>query len=130
MCVLDADGATRQVEAQGEVYVGGRPVLKATGHLAAIALDGKPLAESEALLLLPFAPCEVTLTSRLAGPVAECGEVSGGLWRTLRRDLPVKAEGGAVQMSCGKDLRLEMVIVATPEQLEAARERVAAMLAG
>ena len=53
MAGVDTQGRLTACESDGLVMVGDRKVIEATASVMAFALDGKPIEESEAVVLLP-----------------------------------------------------------------------------
>lgn len=85
MLVATNEGAVVAAEAQGVVAVGDRRVFQCTGHLAIAALDGRDLAESRQLVLLPFGPGKAMIPRAASAPAlaGEVGEMRAGRWRRL-----------------------------------------------
>jgi len=123
---LDAQGRATQAEAQGEVRVGGKIVMKAAGHAAVLALDGKPLAESSELLLLPYANGTITIPRAGGAPLhAECGEIERGKWHDFKEPLVPRIAQGSLTVECPEGTRLEMILLAPDASFAQAAQRLA-----
>jgi len=119
LCALNGDGRAVEAEAQGEVTVNGVRVMGATGHVAAVSLDGKPLAQSDALVLMPFTEGTTTL-ARDAGAadlVAQAGRIEDSHWLAYEDAVPVSRDGAEVRADCGAGTRLEVVLLAPAGKL-------------
>ncbi len=129
MAVLDAQGRPVLAEAQGETRLGDQPVARSRGHATVLALDGKPLASSGLLAVLPFEAGDVTVAREGTGEVvAEAGELAGGQWRRLAE---VRATAGpqGLRIECPAEVRLQVVLVAEAGRMDEARRRLVVLLA-
>ena len=81
MARFDPEGKLTAVECQGDVKLPGL-TIKAQGHSALIARDGKDISDSQALIVIPFGPCEIDL-KHTKGLVLQTGDVIDGKWRVL-----------------------------------------------
>ncbi len=126
MCVLDAQGRATQAEGQGEVSVGGKLAMKSSAHAAAIALDGKALADSSELLLLPYGVGTITVPR--AGDTAlqaECGEIERGKWHAFKEPVVSRVAQGSLTVECSEATRLEMILLAPEASFAQAAQRLA-----
>lgn len=78
--VIDG-GGIGAVEAQGDVAVNGKLLLKSDTHVMLSSLDGKELSNSASVLVYPIRSGKVGLKNDLVDCV-EIGEVKDGCWRS------------------------------------------------
>ena len=95
---------------------------------AMLSLDGRPLPESRAVVLLPFGPCEVTPPEGcVAGRVdGEVGEFRGRRWTTLERG--VKVNGGRSISTPDDGTEYDIRLFADDEVREAAVKMLESLL--
>lgn len=130
LVVLDGQGRLTAVETQGQVTRQGRPLLQATGHLIVQSLDGKDLAASRQLVLLPFpghdaqppvAGKRASLTcGRLSGMRVELGELQGTRWTRLE----ALATDKSGRLGYDGEQALQMILAATPQEFTVASQAV------
>lgn len=130
LVVVDGQGRLTAAETQGTITRDGKPVLQTTGHVIVQSLDGKDLANSEQLLILPLPghgpvlptgdkPATISLPG-LAGMRVELGELQATKWTKLEALKP--ATGG--RLSYDAEQSLQMIVAAAPAKLAAATEVV------
>ncbi|NOZ22936.1 MAG: hypothetical protein GXP25_17805 [Planctomycetes bacterium] len=121
--VLDSDGRILAVESHGDVIRDDRRIVEGNIHVMLSTLDGKPIEDSSALLLMPFRSGEIKVSSRaLRGDVAAAvGEVRDGKWRRLD-EARCDAKEGGVNVAVTKAQALNLILI-TPKdkQSDAAR---------
>ncbi|MBU0607629.1 MAG: hypothetical protein KKI08_07060, partial [Armatimonadetes bacterium] len=130
LVVVDGQGRLTAVEAQGAVTRNDKAVVTILGHAIIQSLDGKDLSDCMQALLLPFpghgtvpptAQAAATLQwAGLAGKRIELGELQGTKWMCLE---PLQA-GRDGSLSYDVEQSLQMILAATPQQLNAARASV------
>ena len=99
---FDGADALRGVETQGECAVGGQVILEDHTGGIVLAVDGKGLTESRAVVLMPLRAGEVRLRSKAAWreAVLETGEIQNGAWHTLEaKGLPAAGQEVVVRVS-------------------------------
>jgi hypothetical protein len=82
---FDGNGALRAVEAQGDCAVGEARVASDETRGILLALEGRDVRQSRALVLMPQQPGQVRFQSSVAWkvPVVETGEFQDGAWEVL-----------------------------------------------
>jgi len=124
----DAKGRLTVVEATGDVARNGVETCAGTAHFGLFALDGRDLRESAQVVLLPFGTGDLKL--RLAGlagnPFAAVGEVRRGAWRTYET-LNLQKTGDALRIHIDEDRAACIIVIANPDRLADATERLTAM---
>ncbi len=125
LIAFNHDGKAIEVEAKGEVHVSGGLVMRSSAHTACISLDGKPIAESDAIALLAFDPGSVRLARAMGKSQldAEYGEVRDGKWVKLgmgRTD----SGSGVIIAECSQEQRLAITLLAPAGKMEIARQLV------
>lgn len=84
------------LEAQGDVYVNGKILVKTEAHLMIGSLDGLDLECSEAVMIYPITSGKVVLKNKNIDE-AHAGEIAGGQWR-IYEEMPVTVQGGAIEL--------------------------------
>lgn len=112
-------GKLTGLEAQGNVSRGGKTILSAKNHFFAVALDNRDLADSREIAFVALRPGRYSLNR--TGLTAECGELRGGKWHTL------KALGESITVPEG--LAGDVVLAAASSAIPHARQTVAVLLA-
>lgn len=92
---VDARGRLTACETDGLLVVGNRKVIESTVSVMMLTLDGKPIEESSAVVLLPQPETPGDFTCRLGQNIdlLEIGDVQDGTWRR-REQSPVRASDG------------------------------------
>ena len=93
---VDKQGRLTACESDGLVVVGDRKVIEATASVMAFTLDGKPIEESEAVVLLPQPEVSADFTCRLGKDIdlMEIGDLQGGSWHTREQTSVVHTADG------------------------------------
>jgi len=129
--LLARDGAVLAAETDGAVQTNGRMVLDVSGHQAVAALDGRGLAGSERLLVLPFSAGAVRIPRNAAagnGWVTETGEFRDGKWRTLERAATKTEAGKGLFVETDPETARDIRLLAPAAALEDAVKRASALL--
>lgn len=128
MVWLDSEGRTVAAEAQGEVRVDGERVADLPCGAAVAALDGRPLAESGLVLVLPFGEgvLRVESSRKWRDRVVEVGDYEAGRWRALEN----VGCYSQPHLSCviDADQAASLVLVGERDELEASRQRLTALV--
>ncbi|MBN1418228.1 MAG: hypothetical protein JXP34_05590 [Planctomycetes bacterium] len=92
LAVVTGDGRVVVIEAWGAARIRGAPILSGTGLAALLALDGRDLRRSTAILVAPFETGRIEVSS--ASKLAACaGEFRDGAWTALERFRPDSRSG-------------------------------------
>ncbi len=118
LAVVGNDGRLLGAETHGAVWLSGKQVLDADGHVWVTSLDGRSIEASEALLLCGFE--DATLRADwLNGKQIEVGELVSGRWRSHELlEAPVQINGLR---------RLSLLLAARKGQAREARAKVEAL---
>jgi hypothetical protein len=139
----DTAGRTLAVEAGGPVLRDGKGLARADTHFMLVAEDGRDLAESQELLLMPLGTGRVRVERRLAGGAtaprlrsprtaasplsAQVGEVVGGRW-TPFETIEAQRSGAGFELEVDADRAVSLMIVGPREDLARLGDRVARIL--
>lgn len=105
------------VETQGSVVRDGKTLLQSRSHVFARALDGKDLAEAEAVAVVALDGGKVTLAQSLG--FAEAGEVRDAAWTPLSVLVPSSAT-----VEIPESLAGDLVLVGIPSAAVEGRQRL------
>jgi hypothetical protein len=85
MAAVSAAGDVVAVGCSGEAQVNQRGLVSGDAQVMYVSLDGKGLAESGGVLLLPYGSGKTALASRRdwQDPVMVIGDIAEGKWQTL-----------------------------------------------
>ncbi len=121
--VLEGKGVVA-AEADGLVRVHGEPLCEASAHYFVVALDGRDVRSSRALLAVLLGPGRLCLWSRThwREPVAELGEFEAERWRPLM-DRPCGSDQG-LRLEVGLEEIGDLFLVCERGELEHWRGRV------
>lgn len=125
LIAFNHDGKAIEVEAQGEVHVSGGLIMRSSAHTACISLDGRSIADSEALALLAFDAGSVRLARAMGKSQldAEFGEVRDGKWVRLGA-AHTDSGSGVIVATCSREQRLSITLLAPTGKMEIARQLV------
>jgi len=134
LLVLDGEGRLLCAESQGPVLRGGKQVFASTGHVVVQSLDGRDLAQSEQLLILPqpgepgvppYAQAQAELTlPQLTRCRLELGDFRFGKWRALQ---PLNATP-AGKLTYDAEQGQNLILAAPAGQFAAAKRAAEARL--
>lgn len=116
--LITKGGKLTGLEAQGNVSRGGKAVASAKSHFFAISLDGRDLADSREIAFVGLRAGKYSIGP--TGLTAECGELRGGKWHTL------KSLGNSLTVPEG--LAGDVIVLAAPVTTARTRETAAALL--
>jgi hypothetical protein len=121
--VLEGKGVVA-AEADGLVRLHGEPLCEASAHYFVVALDGRDVRSSRALLAVLLGPGRLRLWSRThwREPVAELGEFEAERWRPLM-DRPCGSDQG-LRLEVGLEEIGDLFLVCERGELEHWRGRV------
>ncbi|MCC6445438.1 MAG: hypothetical protein IT210_18500 [Armatimonadetes bacterium] len=132
LAAFRADGSLHAAEAQGCFTVEPFPSLfRADMHLIALALDGKDLAASKAVALLPMGTGQIALNSRAHWRKAQLsvGEIRNGRWAALET-LPAALRKGAFTLAIDSDRSLNILLLTESEEAARWRQALSRMRGG
>ncbi|MHB1457630.1 MAG: cellulase family glycosylhydrolase [Armatimonadota bacterium] len=119
---IDKAGKMIAVESHGPVKLNGKTIMDMKGHFAIMSHDGKDLAASAEMLVLPFGGGELDLMRKDGSALmVETGEVSGGGWKKLSQSTGMK-------IITADETAFDIRIVASKERLPELRRFVASEL--
>jgi len=112
MAGVNPRGCLTACESDGLVMVGDRKVVEATASVMMFTLDGKPIEESEAVVLLPQPEVPADFTCRLGKNIdlLEIGDVQGGSWHTRDQSAAVRVSDG-LKFHVDADQSLSVVLL-------------------
>ena len=87
MAGFDTQGRVTACETDGLLKVAGRTIVDATATVMIFTLDGKPIDQSEAVVVLPqpFADSKITIRTAASVDSLIVGDMVGGKWTTGRQ---------------------------------------------
>jgi hypothetical protein len=120
---FDKSGKLVAVESEGPVKLADCTIIPMTGHWALFSADGKPLAKSSELVILPFGDGEIDLMAlkNTADLMVQTGDVIEGRWRH-------RHETGTSRIKADALTPFDVRILAAKDRLEAVGSYVAAEL--
>lgn len=105
-------------ESQGDVICGPEKLIESNLHSMVMALDGRPIKESAALLLMPFGPGAIKIRCAFAGGAASAaGEMRDGRWAPLET-MPSEGREGMLSLVIADAQALGLILLA-PKGAEA-----------
>jgi len=115
MAAVTPDGRLVAAFAHAKVEVGQSIVMGGAGLKGILALDGRDVRQSDALLVAPWEPGAVTLPARTGPTVAVVGEFREGRWTGLEH-LPVDSRAPRVNIDA--DQAVSLVLVCPRDETE------------
>jgi len=121
----DKHAGVLALEASGSVNLDGGKFAESSGRFALCALDGKDVRESRSLAFLSLECRKISFYGEtLSDKIVELGDIYCGRWRRCLRPETKRSEAG-ISFSIPEDLSLDMGIIASPDNYQAAAETIA-----
>ena len=129
LAAFDRIGALTMVQTQGAVRRGSTSLVDAEADVIVIALDGRDVAESSRLLLLPSFAGRVAISTRRtwSDPIMTTGEVVNGRFKVLAQRR-IDAQAKRFTLPVDPDEALSMIVMTERDQAEAAARQIAETL--
>ena len=131
MAGVDSQGRLTACESDGLVTVGNRKIIEATASMMVFTLDGKPIEESAAVVLLPQPEVSSDVVMRLSADIdtLEIGDVLGGVWH-VRHQTPATSAGDGIKFHLDAEQSLCVVLLCHSADRTRQVERLRAFLQG
>ncbi len=129
LAMIDRENRLTMIEAQGPVQRGRQVLLDARADAILIAMDGRDVADSSRLLLMPNETGTLALVTRRtwAHPVATVGQIVNGVFTALEA-VPLDLQRGRLDVNADDHRALGLILISEREDAIPAAEQVAATL--